>query len=76
MTDEIIEGVKKWTLDEMLESSGDTPKKSKKDKAMNWGRPGNLTKEDLDVYVSNFVVRFGKRREETFENSHSSSSAR
>lgn len=53
MTDEITEGVKKWTLDEMLESSGDSPKKSKKDKAMDWGRPGNLTKEDLDVYVSN-----------------------
>jgi len=53
MTDGITEAVKKWTLDEMLEPSGGSPKKSKKDKAMDWGRPGHLTKEDLDVYVSN-----------------------
>jgi hypothetical protein len=52
MTDEITEGAKKWTLDEMLEPANGSDSNSKKDKAMSWGRPGHLIKQELDVYVS------------------------
>lgn len=47
------EGVKQWALEELLEPPTNSPsKKNKKDKAMEWGRPGHLTKEELDVYIS------------------------
>lgn len=47
------EGVKQWTLEELLEPSANSPtRKNKKDKAMDWGRPGHLTREELDVYVA------------------------
>jgi hypothetical protein len=55
MTNEVAQEqeVKQWTLEELLESSTNSPgKKHKKDKAMDWGRPGHLTNEELDVYVS------------------------
>ena len=52
MTDEITEGVRKWTLNEMLEPADGAAKKNKKDKAMEWGRPGHLVQQELDVYVS------------------------
>jgi len=52
MTDEITEGVRKWTLNEMLEPADGAAKKNKKDKAMEWGRPGHLVQQELDVYVA------------------------
>jgi hypothetical protein len=61
-----LEGVKQWTLDELLESSTNSPsKKNKKDKAMDWGRPGHLTKEELDVYVSFLFQKIRFRNDES-----------
>jgi len=36
----------------MLEPTNGSDSNSKKDKAMNWGRPGHLIKQELDVYVA------------------------
>jgi hypothetical protein len=60
---------KQWTLEELLESSAvhSPSRKNKKDKAMDWGRPGHLTKEELDVYVSNIInKRFDFENDESF----------
>jgi hypothetical protein len=53
MTDNLTSSVKKWTLEELAEPKLlGSPKKSKKTMAMEWGFPGHLTQEELDVYVS------------------------
>lgn len=52
MTDNLTSSVKKWTLEELAEPKLlGSPKKSKKTMAMEWGFPGHLTQEELDVYV-------------------------
>ena len=55
MTDEnqLINGVKEMAINDMLaDSNPQHATLGKKEKAMAWGRPGHLTKEELNVYVS------------------------
>lgn len=57
MTDEaqLINGVAQLSLDEILGSSNPANSKmNKKEKALAWGRPGHLTQQELDIYVSVF----------------------
>ncbi len=53
MTEELINEVKQWTLDDLVDSNPD-PSLSKKDKAIRWGRPGHLTPEEGEIYVSSY----------------------
>ncbi len=50
MAEEITAAMKQWSLDDLVEKSGTA--QTKTEKALNWGRPGYLTKSELDVYVS------------------------
>ena len=50
MAEEITASMKQWSLDDLVEKSGTA--QTKTEKALNWGRPGYLTKSELDVYVS------------------------
>lgn len=51
MTDEadLINGVKQWSLTEMLEPAGAS--KTKKDRAIQWGFPGHMTQGEVDIFV-------------------------
>lgn len=61
MTDaeaELVDGVKRWSLEDMLEPAGANP--SKKEKAMQWGFPGHMTQAEVDIYVT-FKKEVGDR---------------
>ena len=47
---ELINGVKQWSLEELLEPKDADP--SKNEKVMQWGFPGHMTQEEVDIYVS------------------------